>query len=92
MDTAGVLGPASGTWTMSIGGTTHTIDTSSVSSLTVDINASTTISNVTAPGMQFTRLECAVNNQPVISATELPVVIAPHVDTTTSCQLTGRAP
>lgn len=92
IDTAGVLGPTSGTWTMSIGGTTHTIDTSSVSSLTVDINASTTISHVTATGMQFTRLECAVNNQPVISATELPIVIAPHVDTTTSCQLIGRAP
>jgi hypothetical protein len=90
IDTAGVLGPASGTWTMSLGGTTQTIDTTSVSSLTVDINASTTISNVSAPGMQSIRVECTANNQPVLTSTVLPVVVPTQVDTTTSCQLIGR--
>lgn len=93
LETTGTLGPATGTWTVTVDGTTHTIDTTLTSGLTIaPTSSSATVTNVSAPGIVFQRIDCAVAATPLASSTVLPMTMQMSSETTTSCQLVGRSP
>lgn len=88
LDTGGVLGTATGTWSITVDGVVSTLDAGSVAALTIDIPASTaTIGAVSVPGYVFKRIDCSVAGTAVASATSLPMTISRNTDSTLSCQV-----
>lgn len=88
LDVGGTLGAATGTWSITVNGTTQSLDAASVAALTVDQATPTlTISAVSVPGYTFTRTDCSVAGTLVASATSLPMTVSRHPDSTVSCQV-----
>jgi hypothetical protein len=92
LDTNGILGAASGTWSVTVNGSEHTIDAARTAGLTVNPSSAATITDISVPGFVFQRIDCSVATVPLASATSLPMSVAVSPDTTTSCQLVVRAP
>lgn len=88
LDVGGTVGPATGTWSITVDGVTRTLDAATSAGLTIDsLSPTATISAVTAPGYAFKRIDCSVAATLVASATFLPMTVTRHTDSTVSCQV-----
>ncbi|MFM8484263.1 MAG: hypothetical protein ACKOBT_13065, partial [Actinomycetota bacterium] len=84
----GTLGPATGTWSITVDGTVQTLDASMTTALTIDTSSPTaTIGAVSVPGFVFKRIDCSVAGVAVASSTSLPMTVSRHADSTVSCQV-----
>ena len=88
LDSGGTLGPATGSWSITIDGTVRTVDAASTSALTIDMASPTaTIGAVTVLGFTFKRIDCSVAGVTAASSALLPLTVSRHADFTVSCQV-----